>query len=216
MTDRLPADRPADLAGAPLGFPIPWGETPDPRPVERAPAAAVRVRKFDGSLHFEFEARVLRYDQGERLVLAVPQASPVVHHGRGLCFREPGWTVGTLWSRHWWNFFAGYGPDGRLRWRYANVCLPGFVYQAGVITWVDLELDVVARGDGPPEIRDADEFAAARRRWEYSDRVVDGAWKAARDAFLRLQDPEFLAPYATLDRVLREAGGPPAGAGAGR
>lgn len=190
--------------GAPLGHSVPWGEEPQPGPLANAPAVMVRVRKYSGDLHFEYPARVVAYEEGSRLVIAVPRATRIVHHGRGLCFREPGWTVGTLWARGWWNLFTGYGPGGRLAWKYAHICLPGFVYQADVVTWVDLELDVVARGDGPPAISDGDEFEAARQRWDYSPRVVTGAWKAAREAFLKLQDPEFLDPYAALERILDE------------
>jgi protein associated with RNAse G/E len=64
------------------------------------------------------------------------------------------------WDR-WYNVFQISQPDGTLKGWYANVGLPAELdAQAGVLRYVDLELDVWIAPDGRFVVLDEDEYAA--------------------------------------------------------
>ncbi|CAA9548628.1 MAG: hypothetical protein AVDCRST_MAG73-2663 [uncultured Thermomicrobiales bacterium] len=82
----------------------------------------------------------------------------------GLRF-ETGDTLHEFFSPHdWFNAFAVFSPDGRLRGWYANVTHPATLDQATdppTLYWHDLFLDVVALPGGALTVRDEDELAEA-------------------------------------------------------
>ena len=131
-------------------------------------------------------------------------------HGRWV-----GWPDGTVWERPGRTFtsdgeqvglfprdrgFAAtfYEPVGALEWRvYLDVTTVPEVTAQGVVTAVDLDLDVIQRFDGTSFVDDEDEFALHRVRHEYPDWLVA---HAQAECSRLVADVRSGAPY--LDEAL--------------
>lgn len=68
--------------------------------------------------------------------------------------------VETYYSDRWYNVFAIYSrEDGSLRGWYCNITRPA-LFQDGMVSYVDLALDLLVFPDGRQLVLDEDEFAA--------------------------------------------------------
>jgi protein associated with RNAse G/E len=134
---------------------IPWDEVLRPES-----SVVVTALKFDRSPSFRWVASVSRVSADE-LVLLSPGGTEIESDLHGpFCplFDAETW----FWRERWWNVTSyADGPPEAYRY-YADVALPPEV-APGVVTYVDLELDVVVRPDLGYEIVDRDEFEEACR-----------------------------------------------------
>jgi protein associated with RNAse G/E len=134
----------------------------------------VRSTKFDGSLHYEFEATEVGDDDGF-IALYVPPRSilssyrgtfPTSRHYLMLWWRDRGYELEVVWHDDW-------TPE----MHYFNIG-SSFEWTREVLSWVDLDLDVVWRHGSKPEIDDIDEFDDHRAKWNYPQALVDSCWEA--------------------------------------
>lgn len=70
----------------------------------------------------------------------------------------------------WYNYFIFEHPPGNLRNYYFNICMPPKI-SAGVIDYVDLDIDLLVWPDGSVIILDMDEFETNSEIYTYPDRV---------------------------------------------
>ena len=80
----------------------------------------------------------------------------------GIVLRENDRFVELYFSDRWYNFFEVHDrDDDRIKCWYCNVCKPA-VLADGVISYVDLALDLLVYPDGRMLVLDEDEFAALK------------------------------------------------------
>ena len=76
-----------------------------------------------------------------------------------LVLRQGDRFVETYYSDHWYNLFEIHDRDsGALKGWYCNVTRPA-EFSSGVISYVDLALDLLVYPDGRQQVLDEDEFA---------------------------------------------------------
>jgi len=81
--------------------------------------------------------------------------------------------VETFYNDRWFNIFEIYDrDDGQIKGWYCNVGMPA-VIEEGVVSYVDLALDLWVSVDGNQTVLDEDEFADLNLNAELSDK----AWK---------------------------------------
>ena len=129
----------------------------------------VDFRKWREQLHWQFEMEYLGEDD----------------HGIWL-WREPGWPArrgseAPITARHlavklitrddWWT--AIWNDEGPVT-VYVDIATPA-VWDGDRVTMIDLDLDVVKRGDRPVEIHDEDEFLDHQVAFGYPREVVERA-----------------------------------------
>ncbi len=153
--------------------------TRDPRPETRNRLAAgdpVRVRKLrpDGTEVFAWEGEVLRCD-AEGVVLRAEFNVPVKELGYATFRRGDLFHEFYYWDR-WYNVFDVREPDGTRKGWYANVGAPATLdAAAGLLSYVDLELDLWASTDGRIELLDEDVFAEQVAKGMLSTELIVGA-----------------------------------------
>lgn len=125
---------------------------------------SVHSRKYDGNIHRRWSAR-LRRTEHSLLVLDAVFADEIRHPLLGTI--SPG-TLSTeyFWTDRWYNVFRFREPRGELRNYYCNVTMPA-VYDAGVLSFIDLDIDVLVRPDFSYSILDMDEFDDNAARFAY-------------------------------------------------
>lgn len=156
----------------------------------------VRAHKYDGSAHRSWSAEVLRRE-GPLIVLDAVFTDEVQHDLLGTIER------GTLsleyyWLDRWYNIFRFQQPSGELRNYYCNVNFPP-EFDGEVLTYIDLDIDILVNADFSYEVLDQEEFEENAAAYGYSDEIRRQA-RAAVDELQKLIETRsfpFSEPGAT-------------------
>lgn len=124
---------------------------------------------------FGYPVRVLRWRPCHVIVSGV--FGPEVE-GRSPIFRPGDLAMEFYWSDRWWNVTTAYEPTtGALGGYYCNVAKPPRwrAEPEPVITYTDLDLDIIIFPDGRIELHDEDEFVRYAAQFAYPQRTIDRA-----------------------------------------
>ena len=128
----------------------------------------VRVHKYDGSEHRSWNAKVLR-QEGTLLVLDAMFDKEIRHDLLGTI--APGTkSIEYYWLDRWYNIFRFAEPNGELRSYYCNVNVPP-AFDGQVLSYVDLDLDILVEPDLSYRVVDFDDFELNAARFGYSEDV---------------------------------------------
>ena len=135
----------------------------------------VRACKQDGREHRRWSAELVERN-GTLLVLDAYFPEEVTHDLLGTI------AVGThsleyYWLDRWYNIFRFAHPNGDLRNFYCNVNLPP-VLAGSVLSYVDLDLDILVAPDFSYQILDKDDFEENAKLYNYSAEIQSNAAKA--------------------------------------
>ncbi|HEV7842079.1 MAG TPA: DUF402 domain-containing protein [Pyrinomonadaceae bacterium] len=133
---------------------------------------AVRVMKYDGAPHRRWRASV-RHREESLLILDAAFEEEVRHAQLGLIARGTV-SIEYYWLDRWYNVFRFLEPDGSLRNFYCNVNMPP-EFDGRVLSYVDLDMDVLVSPDFSYEILDLDEFEINAERYKYPGDVQSRA-----------------------------------------
>ncbi|HVF51564.1 MAG TPA: DUF402 domain-containing protein [Pyrinomonadaceae bacterium] len=128
----------------------------------------IRSCKYDGRITRRWEAS-LASRAGALLVFDAVFNEEIQHPLLGTIARG---TLSTeyFWTNRWYSIFRFSEPAGTLRNFYCNVNMPP-VFDGRVLTYVDLDIDVLVAPDLSFQILDLDEFDANAARYGYADDV---------------------------------------------
>lgn len=144
--------------------------------LQRDERVDVRIGKWGGGRHWEFEARHLGQD-AHGTWLAADVGCHLVRPDHE--FRSAfDWVMLLAPGAPWVASFYDH-PDQPLA-TYVDVTTPP-VWDGTTVSMVDLDLDVVLFRDGRLELDDEDEFAGHQASLGYPPEVVDLAERAAKD-----------------------------------
>lgn len=129
-----------------------------------ASSLIVRSLKYDGHVHREWRARLVEH-AGALVVVEGVFESEVKHPSLGTV--APG-TLSTeyYWTDRWYSVFRFREPDGALRNYYCNVNCPA-EFNGRLLTFVDLDIDVLVAPDFSYSVLDEDEFETHAARYQY-------------------------------------------------
>ena len=138
----------------------------------------MRSCKFDGSLRRSWTAGLVRND-AELIVLEGVFASEVQHDWLGRI--EAGTrTLEYFWTDRWYSLFRFLDAAGGVRIDYVNLNLPPAL-NGSELTFIDLDIDLVIRGDGSFTILDEDEFQTNAALYGYPAEIRAGVQKTLSD-----------------------------------
>lgn len=132
----------------------------------------INSRKYDGTIRRSWKCEFVAAD-GDSIDLVGRFEVEVEHPDLGRI--EKG-TVSheRFYLNRWYNYFRFEHPAGTLRNYYINICMPPRI-SAGVIDYVDLDIDVIVWPDGRVVTVDVEEFEANAKEFGYSPEVIDSA-----------------------------------------
>jgi protein associated with RNAse G/E len=146
--------------------------------MREAEPITVRVLKYDGAEYRRWNARVARRE-GPLIVLHAEFEFDVQHHLLG-DIRRGTRTIEYYWLDRWYNVFQFLEPDGSTRLYYCNINTPPAL--AGeVLSYIDLDIDVVVQPDLSFEVVDEDEFEHNAAAFGYLPETVTAARAAVRE-----------------------------------
>ena len=135
----------------------------------------VHVLKYDGLEHRRWPARIATID-GPLLVLDAVFEDEIQHDLLGTIASG---TISTeyYWLDRWYNVFRFSDPDHGLKNYYCNVNQPP-CFDGRVLSYIDLDIDVLVAPDLTYKILDVDDFEENARRYAYPDEVQANARRA--------------------------------------
>ena len=125
----------------------------------------VQVLKHDGREYRRWQARVA--ERKEKLIVLDAEFDVDVHHHLLGDIKRGTRTVEYYWLDRWYNVFRFLHADGSTRLYYCNINTPP-VLEGDVLTYVDLDIDVLVQPDYTYQILDLEEFAANSAAYGYS------------------------------------------------
>jgi protein associated with RNAse G/E len=148
----------------------------------------VRVLKHDGAEYRQWNARVARR-QGSLLVLDAEFEYDVTHHALG-DIRRGTRTIEYYWLDQWYNVFRFLTANNQTSLFYCNVNMPPEL-EGSVLSYVDLDIDVLVQPDFSFKILDLDEFEVNAARYGYSNELKNNALAAVDEIVGMIESGQF-------------------------
>ena len=148
----------------------------------------VRVRKYDGTEYRQWSARLARREES-LIVLDAEFDCDVEHESLGM-IPQGTRTVEFYWLDRWYNVFRFLEEDGGTRLWYCNVGTPATL-DDGVLTYVDLDIDVLVQPDLSYEVLDIDDFERNAEGFCYSEETRRRAHQAVDELRLIIETRQF-------------------------
>jgi uncharacterized protein len=139
-------------------------------PLREAGGRPVRVEslKFDGRLHRSWPARLVRHT-GTLVVLEGVFETEVRHPLLGTIAAGTSSTE-FYWTDRWYSVFRFREPAGGLRNHYCNINRPA-AFDGEILTFVDLDIDVLVAPEFSYTVLDEDEFEAHAAQFGYGEEL---------------------------------------------
>ena len=126
----------------------------------RSAAVRIKVQKKNpaGAVTYEYEGVLLSRDEHSIVLEALFDRADMPF--MDIVFRTGDRFVETYYSDRWYNIFAIHDrEDGKIKGWYCNIGKPA-VIDDGIVSYVDLALDLWVSKDGEQRVLDEDEFEA--------------------------------------------------------
>ena len=128
----------------------------------------VRVLKYNGTEYRRWSARMVSCDES-LLVLDAEFEYDVKHEVLGEIPRGTR-TAEYYWFNRWYNIFRFLRNDGNTRLWYCNINTPPKL-ENGVLSYIDLDIDVLVQPDFSHQVLDIDEFEQNAVGFGYQDEL---------------------------------------------
>lgn len=135
----------------------------------------VRALKYDGREHRRWNAQ-LREHEGPLLVLDGTFSAAVQHDLLGT-IAEGTQSLEFYWLDRWYNIFCFRNEAGALRNYYCNINQPP-AFDGDVLSYVDLDIDVLVNPDLSYQVVDLEEFDQNAVRYKYPRKLQEQAHAA--------------------------------------
>lgn len=150
---------------------------------------AIRIlsTKYDGSLHWDYEPRLL--EEGPWGWLTFHDREQPTHSHKGTWLNKHPFLRWHFRDR-WWDALLVFDDAGRwLEW-YCNIVTPPQLVD-GVLRYHDLDLDVVWHRERGLQVVDAEEFEENAVKMGYPSALIQSAWENAQGVRRMIQAREW-------------------------
>jgi uncharacterized protein len=148
----------------------------------------VGVLKYDRSSYRHWQAQ-LREIRDQLLILDAEFDAEVRHDSLGTIPKGTR-TIEYYWLDRWYNIFQFLHNDGRPRLFYCNINMPPAL-EDSVLTYVDLDIDILVNADLSYRVLDLDEFEANAQFYGYSDEAKQQAQSAVDELKEMIEGRQF-------------------------
>ncbi len=111
-------------------------------------------------------------------------------------------TVEYYWLDRWYSIFVFLEADGTTKLYYCNVNMPPTI-SSSVLSYIDLDIDIVVQPDFSYQILDQEEFAANATRYGYPEQVKTQVQRAVDEliSMIKQRQIPFVDPIRHLTPI---------------
>lgn len=149
---------------------------------------SVKVQKKNpaGEVKYEYEGELLHRDEHSITLEALFDRADMPF--MDVVFKTGDRFVETYYTDRWYNIFAIHDRDDeRIKGWYCNIGMPA-VFEDGIVSYVDLALDLWVSADGRQTVLDEDEFERLELDEELKAGALNGL-KELKTLFLKDKPP---------------------------
>jgi protein associated with RNAse G/E len=160
--------------------------------IENGDAIVVSVLKYDGREHRRWPARIAE-TVGPLIILDAVFDEEIEHDLLGKVLSG---TISTeyYWLDRWYNVFRFSSSDQVLQKFYCNINAPP-QFDGRVLSYVDLDIDVLVEPDLTYRILDEDDFEENARRYGYPEEIRANARRALTEVIELIESRAFPFDY---------------------
>jgi protein associated with RNAse G/E len=160
--------------------------------IENGDAIVVSVLKYDGREHRRWPARIAE-TVGPLIILDAVFDEEIEHDLLGKVLSG---TISTeyYWLDRWYNVFRFSSSDQVLQKFYCNINAPP-QFDGRVLSYVDLDIDVLVEPDLTYRILDEDDFEQNARRYGYPEEIRANARRALTEVIGLIESGAFPFDY---------------------
>ena len=137
-----------------------------------APRIKVQKKNPAGEVTYQYEGVLMERDENSITLEALFDRADMPF--QGVVFKTGDRFVEYYYSDRWYNIFAIHDrDDGQVKGWYCNVGMPAII-EDGVVSYVDLALDLWISIDGKQTVLDEDEFEALDLNGELNAGALNG------------------------------------------
>lgn len=159
----------------------------------------VQSYKHDKRLHRSWPAKVISEDN--EIISLVGIFRKEINHSELGVIRPGTISFEFYWKNAWYNVFQFHEPDGNFRNFYCNINSPP-VFENRVLTYIDLDLDVLVQSDLSYQILDAQEFEENAARYSYSDELRARASEGLAQVITLIEQKMFPFDFQSFERLI--------------
>jgi protein associated with RNAse G/E len=148
----------------------------------------VQTFKFNGRPHRSWNAELIRRE--ESLLILDGMFEVDVQHDLLGTIAGGTHSLEYYWLDRWYNVFRFSQPNGELRNYYCNINVPP-TFDGKVLSYVDLDLDILVAPDFSYQVLDVEEFERNAKTYEYSLEVQGKARGALGEIIKMIETRQF-------------------------
>lgn len=154
--------------------------------------------KYGGSLNYEWDMTLIEHTT-EHILLKGEIGRKLIHHKRGKTFTFEYPNVEYFPLTGWYTVSIEKIPTNKLFY-YCNISMPP-EFADGVLTFIDLDLDLIRRPDEDWTLVDEDEFLENSVKLNYPEEVIARAREETENLFERIKSGTYPFDGWLLDRL---------------
>ncbi len=151
--------------------------------------------KYPNIPHYEWQAKILEKTKDSVIVLSTP--GNYIHHTKGQTLKYPAHSI-EYYSYVNWNTVTLNVINGEIIDYYCNIALPSKLNE-NLLTFVDLDIDIIYKKETGWKVIDVDEFLINSRKYQYPKAIKERTIKETR----KLLD-KAINGKAPFDRTLKK------------
>lgn len=159
----------------------------------------VRVLKYNGTEYRRWNACIAKHDDSV-IVLDAEFDHDVKHEVLGEITRGTR-TAEYYWFDRWYNIFRFLRNDGDTRLWYCNINTPPTL-ENGVLSYIDLDIDVLVQPDFTYQVLDIDEFEQNAKLFGYEDELRREVQRAIGEVTSLIEARQF--PFTEIEQDIPE------------
>jgi protein associated with RNAse G/E len=163
--------------------------------VKCSDSITVRVLKHDGVEYRRWNARIA--ERNDSLIVLDAEFDVDVTHDLLGKIQRGTRTVEYYWLDRWYNIFRFLSGAGETRLYYCNINTPPAI-EGGLLTYIDLDIDILVQPDLSYQVLDLEEFAMNAERYGYSEEEKKQAQAAVDELISLIQTRHF--PFAKTNK----------------
>lgn len=148
----------------------------------------VLVRKYDGTEHRRWEADIV--ERRDSLIVLEGVFQGEVDHDLMGCISSGTRSVEYYWLDRYYNVFRLTEQSGKFRSFYCNISTPPGL-ENGVLTYVDLDIDVLVEPDFSYRVIDLDDFETNVIKQRYPEEIQRRAHEALSELISMIETRQF-------------------------